>query len=64
MQRLRIFLYRMCLLITAIWALVLVPFPSPFLTLVPLKNVLVVFTGVVWTGKMIMDTFFYDRYWP
>jgi hypothetical protein len=59
----RSFLYKLSILITIAWAMVLLPSPFSALSLF-LKNGLVVIFTVFYTGKMLYDTLFYDHYRP
>jgi len=59
----RSFLYKLSILITIAWAMVLLPSPFNALSLF-LKNGLVVIFTVLYTGKMLYDTLFYDHYRP
>jgi hypothetical protein len=59
----RSFLYKVCLLILTAWALALLPSPTEAIPL-RLKNGLVGVFAVLWFGKMLYDTLFYDRYQP
>lgn len=46
-------------------AQLLIRLPLPVLDdWLPLKNVLVAGAAVILGGKCLLDTFFYDRYWP
>ncbi|MCC6443559.1 MAG: hypothetical protein IT210_08915 [Armatimonadetes bacterium] len=64
MERIRIFLYRASLGVTCIWGLILMPLPLFIADSLPAKNVAVTLGGVLWMGKLILDTFFYDHYQP
>ncbi len=59
----RSFLYKLSVLMTIAWVLVLLPSPSSTLSLF-LKNGIVVIGTVFFTGKMLYDTLFYDHYRP
>jgi hypothetical protein len=59
----RTFLYRLSVLITLCWALTLLPSPTESVPL-RLKNGLVSIFGVLYLGKMLYDSLFYDRYRP
>jgi hypothetical protein len=43
------------------WLAIAIPLPS-FCDFLGLKNALVAFAAVIWVGRTIIDTFFYDRY--
>jgi len=59
----RRFLYRVSVGITFIWALMLLPSPTESLSL-RLKNGLLGVVAVLFVGKSLYDTLFYDRYRP
>lgn len=51
--------------IIAVAAAVLMRLPLPiFDEYLALRDVIIVATAVILTGKSVFDTFFYDRYWP
>ena len=54
-------LYRISVGITIIWALMLLPSPTEALPL-RLKNGLLSIVAVLFVGKCLYDTLFYDRY--
>jgi hypothetical protein len=56
-------LYRISVGITVIWALMLLPSPSEAMPL-RLKNGLLSIVAVLYIGKSLYDTLFYDRYRP
>jgi hypothetical protein len=56
-------LYRVSVVIIAAWALALLPSPSSALPL-PIKNTLVVVVAILYSGKLLYDTLFFDRYRP
>jgi hypothetical protein len=43
------------------WLAVAIPLPV-FCDFLGLKNAIVAFVAVIWVGRTIVDTFFYDRY--
>ena len=56
-------LYRISILILIAWFLALLPSPTEAVPL-RLKNGLVGVCAVLGLGKILYDTFFFDRYWP
>ena len=54
-------LYRISVGITIIWALMLLPSPTESVPL-RLKNGLLGIVAVLFVGKSLYDTLFYDRY--
>jgi hypothetical protein len=56
-------LYKLSVAITLCWALTLLPSPTESVPL-RLKNGLVGIFGVLYVGKMLYDSLFYDRYRP
>jgi hypothetical protein len=49
----------------AVAAALLLRLPLPiFDDYLALRDVIIVATAVMLTGKAVFDTFFYDRYWP
>lgn len=59
----RVFLFRMSIVVIVAWALTLLPSPTEALPL-RLKNGLVGIGMVLFLGKTLYDTLFYDRYQP
>lgn len=59
----RRFLYRVSVGVLCFWTLALLPSPSEAIPL-RLKNGLLVICGVLYIGKLLYDTLFYDRYQP
>ncbi len=59
----RSFLYRLCVLIIVFWALALLPSPTDDVPL-RLKNGLVGLLAILFLGKLLYDTLFFDRYQP
>jgi hypothetical protein len=59
----RSFLYRLSVVITVAWALSLLPSPTESVPL-RLKNGIVGIVALLYVGKMLYDTLFYDRYQP
>jgi hypothetical protein len=59
----RRFLYRLSLLLIVAWTLTLLPSPTRAVPL-RLKNGLIGIMTVLYIGKMLYDTLFYDRYSP
>lgn len=59
----RSFLYRLSVVITVAWALSLLPSPTETMPL-RLKNGIVGVATLLYIGKMLYDTLFYDRYRP
>ena len=59
----RSFLYRLSIVITIAWTLSLLPSPSETVPL-RLKNGIVGIIALLYVGKMLYDTLFYDRYRP
>ena len=59
----RALLYKLSVLITVAWAVSLLPSPS---MAVPLraKNGIVAIVALLYTGKLLYDTLFYDRFRP
>jgi hypothetical protein len=54
-------LYRASIAITVFWALAILPSPTESVPLC-LKNGLVGIAGVLYIGKLLYDTLFFDRY--
>lgn len=51
--------------IIAVVAAILLRLPLPiFDEYLALRDVIIVATAVMLTGKSVFDTFFYDRFWP
>ena len=51
--------------IIAVAAAILLRLPLPiFDDYLALRDVIIVATAVILTGKSVFDTLFYDRYWP
>ena len=59
----RSFLYRLSVGITVAWALALLPSPTEAVPL-RLKNGLIGVAVVLYIGKLLYDSLFYDRYQP
>ena len=57
------FLYKLSVLITISWALVLIPSPVSTLSF-EMKNGAVLIVSVLYVGKLLYDTLFYDHYLP
>jgi hypothetical protein len=60
---LRRILYKMSVAITVLWALSLLPSPTEALPL-GIKNGLLGIAGVLYFGKVLYDTLFFDHYRP
>lgn len=60
-SEMRTFLYKLSVLITAAWAISLLPSPTES---VPLraKNGIITVVSLLYAGKLLYDTLFYDRY--
>jgi hypothetical protein len=57
----------LCLRLTILWlcAWIAAQIPLPVIEeWLPIKNVLIAVVSVGWAGKILIDTFFYDRFWP
>ncbi len=53
------------LLIIGMCAWIALNLPMPFLTeWLPVKNIVVAISAIVASGKALVDTLFFDRYWP
>lgn len=59
----RSFLYKLSVLITVAWTLVLLPSPSSALSF-DMKNGAVVIATVLYLGKLLYDTLFFDHFIP
>jgi hypothetical protein len=59
----RVFLYKLSVLITIAWAVALLPSPVSTLSF-EMKNGAVLIVAVLYAGKLLYDTLFYDRYLP
>ena len=59
----RTFLYKLSVVITIAWGLVLLPSPAGVASLL-VKDGIVVIGAVFYTGKLLYDTLFYDHYRP
>jgi hypothetical protein len=59
----RSFLYKASVLLAVAWAMVLVPGPVGALSY-DMKNGAVVIATVLYLGKLLYDTLFYDHYVP
>ena len=57
----------LCLRLTILWLCASIAAQVPFPVIeewLPVKNVVIAVVSVGWTGKILIDTFFYDRFWP
>lgn len=56
-------LFQLSVVVILAWALALLPSPSAALPL-PLKNSVVVILAIIYSGKLLYDTLFFDRFRP
>ena len=54
-------LYKFCVMVAIVWALALAPSPSGAISF-QLKNGLLGIACVLYVGKLLYDSLFYDRY--
>lgn len=62
-ERLLVLALRLSAIAVVAWGLMQIPLPLLDAWL-PLRNVVVVLGALIATGKVLFDTFFYERFWP